>query len=305
MSANGVYIKPQDVYIGKAIKQKEKIVVPINTYSTGAMLDGKYFIVVTPAGGKHYFWFNSGSATDPAVSGFTGHAISWTPSGSVTAATIAGLIDDVLDTTFSTAITTTDTLNVVELEWVATGFAYPVRDGLASLATGFSFSVLQIGQSEYKVGCIDGEIVMKSATPEVKEIKCHQTGTTSQGEIVTGFSKPTLEFTLQDTSKESLKQVLMYSGNYAYLSNTGFELFGQGQGMLGKSSPLFQVRLHPVANGNDKSEDLTAWTCSISFDQINWSGEDFSKIPLKMSVYPDYSKPENFQFFGVGDPSNY
>jgi hypothetical protein len=100
MSADGVRIIPMDVYIGKAVKQKEKITVPVNTYSSAAMLDSKYFVVITPANVKHYFWFDSGAGVDPALSGFTGHDIAWTPSGSVTATTIAGLINSELTAVF-------------------------------------------------------------------------------------------------------------------------------------------------------------------------------------------------------------
>lgn len=301
MSANGVRIIPNDVYIGTPIKQKEKITVPVNTYSSAAMLDSKYFIVVTPAGVKHYFWFDSGAGTDPAIAGFTGHDIAWTPSGSVTATTIAGLINSEFTTIFGAAMTNSTALNVVNAEWVATGYTPPMRNGSAS--AGLGFEVVNIGQSEYLVGCIDGEITIKPATPEKKEIKCHQTGSTVQGEIITGFAKPELSFTLQDTSKEALKQAFIYSGSNTYISNSGYEIMGQGQGLLGKSNQLYRVRLHPVAKGNDKSEDLTAWTCSISFDQLNFSGEDFSKIPLKFSVYPDYTKNTEIQFFMYGDNS--
>lgn len=284
--------RPQYVYIGADVAQVETI-----TCLAGTSLGGKYFVFQTSAGVKHYAWFNTGSSTDPApAGGWTENevAILVGDSASQVATKLAAVLTAV------SGFDATASGTVVTLTHTAFGYAQPARD----IDTGFAFKVTTLGQTEVSAGCIQGDIEMSGFEQQKIEITCHASGTTVKDERITGYSKPELSMTFQETDKESLKKILvMYGmGSFTPVGSDKEEVFGYGPANVGGSNPKVKIRLHPVdKDASDKSSDWNVWKAELGLDTFNFSGENLSVIPATFSVYPDETKPKTIQFFMIGD----
>lgn len=298
MAIQNVKIRPQYVYIGKDTAQVQLItVVP------GAGLSGKYFLFHDSAGAKHYAWFNTGASVDPApAGGWTGHAVVITAGDTATEVAVA--LSAVLGAV--AGFDSTSSIAVVTLTHTVIGYAMPARnpDEDSVDSAGFAYLVSVLGQTKTSAGCIDGDIEVSGFAQDVEEIKCHASGSTVKGEIIKGYSKPEMKFTLQETDNDSLKKALVLAGMPVYLPIGADQVpvFGYGPANVGGSNPQVQIELHPVEkDAADKSEDTTFWKCQASLDTLNWSGENRSLIPVSFSIYPDDLKPKGIQYFMRGD----
>jgi Cu/Ag efflux protein CusF len=294
MSIENVKINPMYVYLGKDQAQIEKITC--NPDVAGS-LGGKYFVFSTSAGVKHYAWFNTGSSVDPApAGGWTGHSV--TISSGSTASQVASALQAVLDvvTGFDASVSG----YVVTLTHTATGFAEQARD----VDTGFAFKVTQLGMSEQSAGCIQGDIEISGFEQNKVEITCHASGTTVKDERISGYGKPQITMTFQETDKASLQNIFVMYGMPVFtpIGSDKSAVFGYGPANVGGSNPKIPVRLHPVAlDSSDKSEDWNIWTAELGLDTLNFSGENVSTVPATFTIYPDSNKPAGIQFFMVGD----
>jgi len=298
MSLQDVQVRPHLVFIGKNISQVQTISTVADVASS---LNNKYFAFHDAAGAKRYVWFNVGATgVDPApAGGWTGHVVAFAANSSATA--IATAIAAVLNAV--TGFTAVASGFVVTLNNTVVGYAQPVRDATGAAATGFSFKVITLGQAEYEAGCIQGDIEITGFEQSKLEIICHATGTTVKDERITGYSKPQISMTFQETDKASLKKILVMYGmsTFTPIGVDKDEVFGYGPVNVGGSNPKVFIRLHPVADGALKSNDWNLWNAELSLDTFNFSGENLSVIPATFSLYPDETKPLAQQFFLIGD----
>jgi hypothetical protein len=298
MAIENIEVKPMYVYIGKDIAQVEKITCVADVASS---LNSKYFLFHSSAGVKHYAWFDVNSAgTDPApAGGWTGHEVDIAVGA--TASQVATALAAVL-----TAVTGFDAAassGVVTLTHTAIGYAQPAIDSVAA-PTGFAFKVTTLGMEELSAGCLQGEIELTGFEQTKIEITCHSSGSTIKDERITGYAKPELAFTLQETDKQSLQNILVYYGMPVF-TPVGADkeaVFGYGPANVGGSNPKVYIRMHPVSlDASDKSQDWNIWTAELGLDTFNFSGENVSVIPSTWSIFPDETKPEGIQFFMIGD----
>jgi len=294
-----VKIQPMFVYLGKDTPQVQAITC-VPTSSTSS-LAGKYFLFQDAAGAKHYAWFDTGSSVDPApAGGWTGHAVSIT--NPMTAAAVATALAAIL--TNVAGFDATASGNVVTLVATAPGFANPARDPDDVNKSGFAFQLLTVGQIEREAGCIEGEIVVSGLKADTEDIKCQHTGTTVLGKLVKGYPPMEVDFTLNETDKESVKQAFIAAGHYPFLPIGAGQIdtFGFGPTLVGKQVPTIYMRLHPVAlDASDRTQDWNFWKAQALLDKFTFSGEKISTIPLKFTVQPDTTKNKEIQFFLIGD----
>lgn len=296
MAIQNVSIKPMYVYLGADLEQVQTI-----TCIPGTTLGGKYFLFHDSAGAKHYAWFNTGASTDPApAGGWTENeiAILTTDTATEVATKLATALGAV------TGFDATSSGAVVTLTATANGYAQPARDGELTGATGFAFKVTQIGSVERSAGCIQGNIELSGFEQDKVEVTCHASGTTVKAELVSGYQKPTMAFTLQETDKESIKKVFIDYGMFSFtpVGADQVEVFGYGPNNVGGQNPTIPCRLHPVAlDASDKSEDWNIWKGEVSLDTFLFSGEEVSTVPVTLNIFPDESKPKSIQFFMIGD----
>jgi hypothetical protein len=299
MSVANVQVKPQYVYIGKDQAQVETIKCVADVSSS---LQNKYFLFKTSAGVKHYAWFDVGGAgVDPApAGGWTGHsvAIAANASASAVATALAAVLTAV--TGFDAAASSA----TVTLTHTAVGFAEAAYDAASPSSTGFAFKVVTLGMLKMSAGCLQGDIEISGFEQTKVEITCHASGTTVKDEKITGYSKPTIAFTLQETDKATLQKILVLYGMPVFtpVGTDKESVFGYGPSNVGGSNPKVQVELHPVAlDSSDKSEDWTFWSAELSLDTFTFSGENVSTIPATFNIFPDTTKPLGIQFFMIGD----
>ncbi len=299
MSIINIAARPKYVYIGKNTAQIQKITCVADVASS---LNSKYFLFHDSAGAKHYAWLNvGGTGVDPApAGGWVEHEVAFAANASAT--TIATAIAAVL--TAVTGFDATASASVITLTHTAVGYAQPARDAELTDATVFAFKVTTQGQIEKSAGCLKGDIELSGFAQNKVEITCHASGTTVKDERITGYSKPELKFTLQETDKQSLQEILVMYGMPVF-TPVGADkdaVFGYGPSNVGGANPKVYIRMHPVElDATDKSEDMNFWTAELGLDTFNFSGENLSEIPATFSIYPDETKPKGIQFFMIGD----
>jgi hypothetical protein len=293
-----------DVYVGASVKQVQKIVTqPDNTGSLG----GKYFLFIDQSGGKHYVWLDTGTSVDPVpAGGWVGLKVTIT--SGMDAPSIASAIATKLATLATAVSSATASGSEVTFTLKSAGYAQPVRDSDAlTTQTGFAFSVDTLGSVEAVVGSLSGDIEVSGFGATEIEIKEHQSGSTPIAKIVTGMKNPEVSFKMQETDKATLQKVFTWTGNYSMTPEgaNGTEGFGFGMAGVGASKPRQQVRIHPIAKGSDLSQDIVFWACTADLDKLALSSEKVVEVPVKMTAYPDDSKPPMHNIMYIGDYRNF
>ena len=298
MPIQNVQIRPMYVTIGKDIVQAQSITCVPDVASS---LQNKYFLFMDAAGAKRYAWFNVATlGVDPAPVFGTGHVVAIAANATATA--VATALAAIL-----TAVTGFDAAAsgyIVTLTHTAIGYAQPAYDAASPNGTGFSFRVLTLGMTASSAGCIEGDIEMGGFEQDKVEITCHDSGTTIKNELISGYSKPTISFTLQETDKASLKKILIMAGmkSFTPIGADKDEVFGYGPANVGGQNPKVLINLHPVAlDASDKTEDWNIWSAELGLDTFTFSGENVSTVPASFNIYPDETKPKTIQFFMIGD----
>lgn len=299
MSVENVKIRPMNVLIGDDISQVQKITCVADVEGS---LAGKYFIFHEPSGAGHYVWFDDGVADDPEPEGtWTAHPVVYVQEDS--ASVLAGKITAVL-AALTTKFTAVAAGKVITLTCVAKGYAQPARDAVGAGACSFGFKISTLGFLKTSAGNINGDIEVSGFSVTKAEIKTHATGATVQGEIVTGYNKPTIKMSFYDFAKENIKRALILAGGQTITpeGEDAAELIGYGPTNVGGQSPRVKLTLHPCdLDDSDKSEDWTIWAGSFDLDSFKFSGENFSEIPVTVNIYPDTTKPKMLQFLAIGD----
>lgn len=295
-----VALRPQYVYFGSDIAQVQTIKCVADVAGS---LGAKYFLFHAAGGAKHYLWLDTGSSVDPApAGGWTGHAVVIT--SGATASAVATAMTAVL--TAVTGFDATASGATVTLTNSAVGYAQPAIDSVAA-PTGFAFKVTTLGQEEKEIECLKGDIELSGFAQQKLEITCHAEGTTVQDERITGYDKPVLTLTFQETDKASIQELLVMYGMPVFtpVGTDKASVFGYGPANIGGANPKVKIRMHEVGTDlADKSFEYNFWTAELGLDTFNFSGENASEIPATFTIFPDKTKPKGIQFFMIGDAAN-
>ncbi|MBO9668517.1 MAG: hypothetical protein J7501_17095 [Bdellovibrio sp.] len=298
-NVDNVKIQPMRVVLGDNVKQVQKLTCRADVAGD---LAGKWFVVHTPTE-NYMVWFNSGTDDAPEeVMGWTLVEIVLVPGDSATA--LAGKIATALGA-LATKFTAVASGRNVTISCVAAGYAHPMRDAWVDTnKVGFACRVMVLGFTEVSAGAIKDTIEISGMTPKVKPITTHATGETEQGEVITGFDKPSLKFNFYEFDAEAIKRAMIISGGQTVLPEIedAQVLMGHGTAAMGGSKTTVKVKLHPVdLDDADRSMDWTVWKAAFAVDSFKFSGTEFADIPVTASVYPDNKKPKPIQFFAIGD----
>lgn len=290
----------RNVIIGKDTKQKSCITTKADTAGS---LAGKFFVVHEPVTqAKHVFWLDNGIASAPVVPGATLHPVTYVNGDS--AATIAGLIAAVLNG-LAWVGTATATVNHVDFDMTASGYAYTIRDALATASkTGFKLFVETFGRTQADAGPTNGDITV-TLEEQVSEITSPQTGDYLLGEIRRG-QRITMAFELKDTSEAKVREALNYYGN-TYVSDDADQavMSGFGTSNLFKSTEdvATQVVLRTPENAeaNDHSTDFTLHKAKLKLGELTLSAENEFVLPIEVIGYLDKTKFSGLNMFTYGN----
>lgn len=308
MNVENIKVEPMVAYYGENTFQREKIV--ISPVTTKVSLAGKYFhTYVTSTLGvltKHVFWFKTtGGDTAPALTDATLHEVDITAVGIDTVpeyATELAAAMALVVAAFSAAVATN---NEVVFTHTVAGYAPAAHDAKNLLkVTSFGFQLIEQGEVEAEIGCVDGTIQVAFKETYV-DVKCHDQGSTPVAQLKTGVEGVTVSMALLETVKAKLKTILVKS-NGSFIPDGGTELFGMGtfktfENMFKYASKL---RLHPKRLlAGDKSEDMNFPKAMPNFEGIDFSGEEVLKLPVTFKVYPSQEADSRINFWFIGDGS--
>lgn len=277
-------ILPQKIYFGSNTYQENCVTCVADVSGS---LNNKYFVFYTPAGAKHYCWFNVASGgSDPTIAGATAHAVAI--STNATAGDVATALQAVMDVIsgFDASVSG----ETVDITHTSYGYAYPAHDGYSTGGTGFTFNLVTAGCAEEDLGDTDGDISL-SIEETVQDILTHQAGSVPVDSIMTGRTI-SVSFTLKEVTKAKIQRIIQLSGGDTLLPNgaNATALSGFGTGGLFRSVYVFanQLRLHPVSKSSaDKSEDIVLPKAKLKFGEMTFSGENVLMLPVEAMSYPD------------------
>lgn len=290
---------PRNILLGKDTYQTGCILAKADVSSS---LNNKFFVLHEPVTQtKHYFWFNTGAGTDPAVPNATGHEITISPNDSATS--VAADINSVMNPL--SWVSSTVSGAHVEYTMSAYGYAYVARDAIASGSkTGFTFTVNKYGQTQVDLGGTEGDVTMTVEEQNV-EVKSPQTGNFVTAEIRQGASLG-VSFSLQDTSVASIRRAMNFYGDTIVPDNgTGAVLSGYGSQNLFKSTDdvATQLILRPssLVSSVDASQDFTMPKAKLKLGELTFSAENILVLPIEAVAYLDTSDNSFLNFFSYGD----
>ena len=298
MGVANIRVEPMVATYGENTAQVETITTVADVSSS---LQNKYFFMVTPAGVKHYFWFNVATlGVDPAPAGATGHAVAI--SANDTAAAVATALEAVIEAT--TGFDSTVSGNVITVTHSTTGYAAPAVDAQSTSGTGFAFAVTTQGDLAEEVGCVQGDIEVAFEESYV-DVTCHDTGATIATQIKNGITNCEVTMGLQETTKANLKKMFVKSGNsFIPVGSSATEVFGVGQSkdFLNIYTFAKKLVLHPKRLlAGDKTEDITFFKAYPVLSSMVLSGENVRTLPVTFKVYPDTSIVNRVNLFAIGD----
>ena len=293
-------VEPMVVTFGEDVMQSENITCIADVAGS---LNNQYFMFYTPAGVRHYAWYNVGAGgTDPAIAGATANAVAI--STGATAAAVASATQAVLD-----AISGFDCSvdgAVLTLVRTTAGYAKPSHDGAAD--TGFTFEVNYYGDAAVDLGYTDGDIELTHEESYV-DLTSHQTGSQVLGNIHTG-NTVSLTVSLKETAVAQLRKVLATGEGDAMIPDgtgaSSTEVYGWGTSRQFKQTGgrARKLVLHPaVLPDSNKSRDVTIWKAFPKIASLTYSGENVFMVPVEFAVYPDYTKQDKVRLAVFGDAS--
>lgn len=270
------------VIIGENRKQKFCI-----TTKPGTNLGGKFFVVHEPVTqAKHYFWFDTGSSTDPAVPNATGHKVDILTTDS--AIQVANkLKTELLALSWIASVTQND--EHLEIKLNADGYAYEARDAIDPLkATKFKIVVTQFGSQQVDAGPTNGDISL-TIEEQLQDVTSPQTGDFVIAQIRRGVSI-SASFELKDTSEAAIRRAISwYGGTYVTDDADSKVISGYGSKNLFKSTEDVSIpvifREPDMAEDNDPSKDLMIPKAKLSLGELTFSAENELVLPVTVTGY--------------------
>lgn len=298
MSAANIRVQAVKAIYGENVAQIEKIITRADT--AGETLNNKWFLMYTPAGAKHLFYFDTGTAVAPVMADATVHqvTIAALASAAAVATALSGVINPLTD--FSSAVSG----NEVTVTHAAMGYASQAQDGSSTNKTLFGLELVVQGDTESELGCMEGDIEVAFEESFV-DVKCHESGTTPIAQLKTGVNNVSITMLSLETTKAQLKKLFTYTGG-SFTPAGGTEVFGMGtyknfDNMFKYAKKLV---LHPVNRlAGDKSEDLTFHKAIPNLQGVTFSGENVFKMPLTFKVFPAETVNSRVNYWSYGDGS--
>ena len=276
-----ITLEPMDVFWGR--RQRDSIEFVDDVAGAEA---GTYFTIGT----NDYFWLDNSSASDPAPAGFAnGHAIPMTNGDS--ASTIAASAETVVDAV--TGMNAKATVSTLVYEATEPG----AQTGLVDGDTGYTITNVVTGDGRDLGGTGPIEISFSS---DLTDITASQLGTQILDQVVTATNLE-LGFDLLELTVENWKLILAeVIGGTETVDAT--ELIGLGDSKRFKNMSQYarELRLKPVGS-TDNSRNLHFWKVYPVIDNVNFAGDDVSKMSTSWRALRDASKPNTLNLFTFGD----
>lgn len=296
MGAANIGVKAVKVMYGEDVAQIEKIITRADTALE--TLNNKWFMLYTPAGAKHVFYFDTGTAVAPVVPDATVHQVVIVALDS--AAAVATALNGVINplTPFNSVVSG----NEITVTHGSTGYASQALDGAAP--TQFGLEIVVQGDLVVDLGCMEGNIEV-AFEESFLDVKCHESGVTPIAQLKTGVSNVEITMSALETTKAQLKKLFTYTGG-SFTPTNGTEVFGMGtyknfENMFKYAKKLV---LHPVNRlAGDKSEDLTFHKAIPNLSGLTFSGEETFKVPLTFKVFPAENVNSRVNYWSYGDGS--
>jgi len=306
MGVENIKVEAMDVFFGENVTQVEKIT--IRSGIAKASLAGAYFHIyamVTGVVQKHVFWFkttNSDSAPT-GVDDSTKHQVDISSNAIDTTAEIASALQVAID---ATAILNAGVSNnVVTVEQLEVGYVPSAHDAKnPGKVTNFGFEIVEQGDTEDNLGCIEGEIAV-SFEESFLDVQCHAEGVTPVAQIKNGVSKVEVTLNLEETNEEKLKKMFVKTGG-SYVPDNGTEIYGMGtfKNFENMFKYATKLRLHPIRLlSGDLSEDFTFHKALPNLKGLTFSGTKVLTLPVTFKVYPADGVDSRINYFSIGDAS--
>ena len=277
-----ITLEPMDIFWGR--RQKDTITFVDDTASDQAQL---YFTI----GSDDFFWLDDGIVVAPAPVGFAnGHAITYAPGDA--AAVIAALADDVVDAVLGMNAKSTGAVMTYEAD------SPGAQVGLVDGDTAYVVANLILGDGRDLGGTGPIELSFSS---DLTDITASQLGTQILDQVVTATNLE-LGFDLLELTPENWKLILAeVIGGTETVGAT--ELIGLGDSKRFKNMSQFarELKMKPVGSADD-SRNIHLWKVYPVIDNVNYAGDDVSKMSLSWRALRDTTKPNtvNLMIFGDG-----
>lgn len=273
----------ESIQINPAVMQwgnqsMQKVVI-----TTAAGLGAQYFNLNAPDE-SFYVWMNTGSDTDPAVSGKTG--IEVTIGATPTILTVASALATELNTgsDFNAKAYTQDGVTYVLIQAKAMGAAVAASDGTAT--TTWTFSEIRAG-SLLDIGLT--EDIEVGFSMSVLDVTASQLGTTVVERLRNGMNIENISINMKESVAAKIKAIMEpYYPAYTPGSGTEVQGIGNAKDFLNVSADSAKLVLHPkkLADGN-LAEDFAFWRACPMLTSMNFSGESEQMMSVEFSVLPD------------------
>lgn len=307
MNVENIKVEAMQVFYGESLVQKQKI--KISPSIVKADLDGCYFKLYAVVGGAivvHAFWFDTtGTTVAPVVPGATLHKVDISSGSIDTAAEYATAVATavaLVSAAFASAVATGNEVLVVA---TVAGYAPAAEDAKQTgLETNFGFELVQQGDTELDLGCLQGDIEAAFEESFIA-VTCHSEGITPVAQLKNGVSNAEVTLTLEETTTAQIKKMMTKTGG-SFIPEGGSEVYGLGtyknfENMFKFASKL---RLHPVRLlPGDKSEDWTALKALPNLKGATFSGEKVFSLPVTFKIFPAPGVNNRVNYFVIGDAS--
>jgi len=293
---SAIRVEAVDVYLGG-----QAINTVTATADVADSLDGDYFTLTDSDGDLYHAWFNTsgGSAVDPAPGGGSVAIVVPLTTGA-SAATVASAIATALNSSPALVGATADG-SVVTIKSASLG-----SQTVGAGTSGFTVAEVSEG-SIVELGYIDGDIELEFEE-QIVDVTAQQTGTDIIGGIRTGNNLSGFTLTLKQNDAVVRENVIKQFGWDSITPGGGTELVGLGdtKRFLQATSQAKRLVLHPTQlDVSDKSRDLMFWQAYLSFDGINFSGENTQNLTFTVRVFPDPQVPAAINKMAFGDWTQY
>jgi hypothetical protein len=277
-----ITLEPMDLFWGR--RQKDTITFVNDTAGSEA---GKYFTI----GDADYFWLDDGIVSDPTPGGafVNSNAISYSQGDD--AATIAAAAALAVDAVVG--FNAASSLAEMTYEQDEAGAVTGLVDG----DTGYVITNVITGDGRDLGGSGPVEV---SFSVDATDIQATQLGTQILDQVVTATNLE-LSMELLELTKENWDLIL---GEVIGDKKTvGLdELTGLGESKRFKNMSQFsrELRLKPVGSSDD-SRNLHFWKVYPIIDNVNYAGDDISKMSLTWRALRDTNKDDKVNLMVFGD----
>lgn len=241
----------------------------------------------------YYVWFDTGSDTDPTVSGRTG--IEVTIASNDTANTVATKIKTALDAVTGAPFSTRVSGAAVTVEVNSIGAVTAPADA----DSGFTFANVVTG-SMIDLGATTGGIGIAPETSTV-EIKADQTGEQTLDVVATGV-KMKISTNILELEIDQLQEILGNGVGDSFTPTGGTKVVGQGDSKNFKnlSASARELVIRPI-NAADNSRNYHIWKAIPIPGEVNKSGTEVRSMPVEFECLLDLNKVSQVKLYLFGD----